>query len=81
MVLVMTQVTICRHVDRTGDIKGFVITEESGIAKGIRRITAVTGTEAHDVTRLGNTLASRLDEAEMMSGQAKDVALKAFALV
>ena len=38
-----------RHVAKTGDIKHFVILEESGIAKGIRRIVAVTGEEAQQV--------------------------------
>jgi alanyl-tRNA synthetase len=38
------------HAAKTGDIKDVVITEVSGIAKGIRRIIAVTGHEAQDVT-------------------------------
>jgi alanyl-tRNA synthetase len=37
------------HVDRTGEIKDLVVLEESGIAKGIRRIVAVTGQDAVDV--------------------------------
>jgi hypothetical protein len=37
------------HVSKTGDIKHFTILEESGIAKGIRRIVAVTGEEAQQV--------------------------------
>jgi alanyl-tRNA synthetase len=31
------------HVSRTGDIAFFVITEETGVAQGVRRIEAVTG--------------------------------------
>jgi alanyl-tRNA synthetase len=31
------------HVSRTGDIAFFMITEESGVAQGVRRIEAVTG--------------------------------------
>ncbi|KAF2859054.1 hypothetical protein K470DRAFT_271904 [Piedraia hortae CBS 480.64] len=34
------------HVQRTMEIKDLVILEESGIAKGIRRIVAVTGSDA-----------------------------------
>ncbi|KAM3077829.1 Alanine--tRNA ligase [Clarireedia jacksonii] len=39
------------HVDQTGIIKDLVIVEESGIAKGIRRIIAYTGDAAHQVQR------------------------------
>ncbi|QRV94097.1 alanyl-tRNA synthetase [Ceratobasidium sp. AG-Ba] len=52
------------HVNKTGDIKSIIITEESGIAKGIRRITAVTGHEAAEVTRIADQLSSRLDALE-----------------
>ena len=67
-----------RHVAKTGDIKGFVITEESGIAKGIRRIIAVTGHEAAEVTREANSLTARLDVIDKLSGKEKDSQLKAF---
>ncbi len=40
------------HVLKTGDIKELVILEESGIAKGIRRIVAVTGQDAYSVQRV-----------------------------
>ena len=73
-----TSIEFCggTHVARTGDIKDFIITEESGIAKGIRRIVAVTGHEAQDVTRVADTFEARIKQVELLKGKAKDTALK-----
>ena len=71
----------CRHVAKTGDIKNFVIVEESGIAKGIRRIIAVTGHEAAEVTRQAKTLSATLDQIERASGKDKDQMLKTLQVV
>ena len=38
-----------RHLRRTGDMGDFVLVTEEAIAKGIRRIVAVTGHEAGKV--------------------------------
>lgn len=73
--------SVSRHVAKTGDIKDLVITEESGIAKGIRRITAVTGHEAHEVTRVAQALKAKLDSLELASGKEKDAGLKALSVV
>jgi len=72
---------VSSHVARTGDIKDFVITEESGIAKGIRRIVGVTGHEAQSVIRTAKTLKVKLDALEITSGKEKDAGLKAFSVV
>ncbi|KAG6813654.1 hypothetical protein H0H92_008891 [Tricholoma furcatifolium] len=69
-----------RHLAKTGDIKDFVITDESGIAKGIRRIVAVTGHEAYAVTRVAQDLKDRLDAVEKLAGREKDTALKALSV-
>ncbi|OBZ68342.1 Alanine--tRNA ligase [Grifola frondosa] len=66
------------HVAKTGDIKGFVITEESGIAKGIRRIVAVTGNEAAEAQRRADVLTAQLLRLESMDGNEKDSGLKSF---
>jgi len=59
------------HVRATGDIGPFVITEESGVAAGVRRIEAVTGDEA--VTYLqarAATLAEALAALNVPAAQA-----------
>ncbi|KIX01548.1 alanine-tRNA ligase [Rhinocladiella mackenziei CBS 650.93] len=54
------------HVKSTGDIKDLIILEESGIAKGIRRIIAVTGEDAHEVQRVAEEFSGKLDKLEEM---------------
>ena len=76
-----SHLTCSSHVAKTGDIKDFVITEESGIAKGIRRLVAVTGQEAQAVTRAAEVLKSKLEAIENADGKDKDAGLKALNLV
>ncbi|KAK9455388.1 tRNA synthetases class II (A)-domain-containing protein [Dipodascopsis uninucleata] len=65
------------HVKSTGDIKELIIIEESGIAKGIRRIVAVTGNEAYAVQRLADEWFQKLDNLEKMPlGAAKEAEAK-----
>lgn len=65
------------HVANTGDIKDLVITEENGIAKGIRRIIAVTGADAHEVQRVAQDFTERVAQLEKKSpGPAKDQEIK-----
>lgn len=49
------------HVRNTGDIKDLVILEESGIAKGIRRVIAVTGEDAHEAQRVADAFNDQLN--------------------
>jgi alanyl-tRNA synthetase len=59
------------HVEQTGLIKDLVIVEESGIAKGIRRIIAYTGDAAHEVQRLAVEFAQRIEALEKMPHSAE----------
>ncbi|KAF6841900.1 alanyl-trna synthetase [Colletotrichum musicola] len=65
------------HVESTGLIKDLVIVEESGIAKGIRRIIAYTGDAAHQVQREAVEFSKRLDALEALPfGPAKEQEIK-----
>jgi alanyl-tRNA synthetase len=67
------------HVERTGEIKELIITEESGIAKGIRRIVAVTGHAAAELRAVADLFEERLAALEKMAFSAeKDKAVKGF---
>ena len=51
------------HVDLTGQIGPFAIVSETGIAKGIRRIEAVSGVPARAAIAAAETLERRITEA------------------
>lgn len=77
----LTKCGIGSHVTKTGEIKDFIVTEESGIAKGIRRVVAVTGHEAAEARRQGESLTAQLNRIETMPDAEKDAALKAYTVV
>jgi alanyl-tRNA synthetase len=65
------------HVDQTGIIKDLVIIDETAVAKGIRRMTALTGEAAHEVQRLAATFEHRLKMIESIPyGPDKEVQAK-----
>jgi alanyl-tRNA synthetase len=65
------------HVQKTSDIKDLIILEESGIAKGIRRIVAVTGEDAYRVQEIAAEFSKRLDSlAKMVSGPVLEAEIK-----
>ncbi|EKD18456.1 uncharacterized protein L3040_007520 [Drepanopeziza brunnea f. sp. 'multigermtubi'] len=65
------------HVEKTGLIKDLVIVEESGIAKGIRRIIAYTGDAAQKVQRDAIEFGKRIEALEKMShGAEKEAEVK-----
>lgn len=66
------------HVKKTDDIKEFVILEEGSIAKGIRRIVAVTGHEAADVQRRSADFEKKLERIASLDPKEKEAELKPF---
>ncbi|TIB29954.1 hypothetical protein E3P84_03525 [Wallemia ichthyophaga] len=67
------------HVNTTGEIKLFKIIEESSIAKGIRRIIAVTADDAIEVIRKSSELQNKLQFINGFSDvNEKDLQLKNF---
>ncbi len=69
------------HVKKTGSIRDIVLVEESGIAKGIRRIVGVTGEEAAAVTRLADEHFAKVDTLDKIADRAaKDAAFKAYSV-
>ena len=70
-----------RHVNTTADIKDLVIIEETGIAKGIRRMIAFTGIEAREASHLAQEAESELAQIQKMKGREKAIAAKSFLVV
>jgi alanyl-tRNA synthetase len=65
------------HVEQTGLIKDLILVEESGIAKGIRRIIAYTGEAAHQIQRVAAEFSKKLDALdELPFGPEKEVQIK-----
>ncbi|KAI1209753.1 tRNA synthetases class II (A)-domain-containing protein [Annulohypoxylon truncatum] len=65
------------HVDQTGYIKDLIIVEESGIAKGIRRIVAFTGNAAHRVQREAEEFSKRISAIDALPfGPEKEAEVK-----
>lgn len=62
------------HVDRTGDIGLMLITSESSVAKGIRRIEAVTGREAYKLLQERNIILRKT--SDLLSAKPVDFEVK-----
>ncbi|HZW07988.1 MAG TPA: alanine--tRNA ligase, partial [Phycisphaerales bacterium] len=58
------------HVSKTGDIGDFCLVSEEGVAKGIRRLTALSGVPAKAAIMAGRAASARLDAAEKLTGDA-----------
>jgi alanyl-tRNA synthetase len=58
------------HVQNTRDIHAFALVSEEAVAKGIRRITALTGVPAAAAIQAADALAARIRQASGLNGQA-----------
>jgi len=66
------------HVNTTGEIKKLVIIEETSIAKGIRRITALTADEANKVIEAAKAFAPKMETLKSLKGAELENNLKTF---
>ena len=58
------------HVGSTGEIGSFAVIAEENVAKGVRRIVALTGDRARSAERLADEVVRRLDSASSMKDDA-----------
>jgi hypothetical protein len=56
------------HISNTREAKAFALLAEEGIAKGIRRITAVTTDRASDAMKMADDFEKQVDEAAKLEG-------------
>ena len=77
-----TSVEFCggTHLSNTAEAKSFVIVEETAVAKGIRRITAVTGSAAEEAAEEGERLQTQIEEVEGLAVETPDLDKQAGAL-
>ncbi|PLW17687.1 hypothetical protein PCANC_10880 [Puccinia coronata f. sp. avenae] len=68
------------HVKLTSEIKQLVLVEESGIAKGVRRIVAVSGDDARSVSQLAKEIEARLEQVIGLPVKERESALKTFSV-
>ena len=64
------------HVSKTGDIKRFIILEDTALAKGVRRIVAVTGDEALQAQRAAAEYEQLVFDLKKLSGPSLENSLK-----
>lgn len=77
-----TSIEFCggTHVGNTAEAEAFVLVEETAVAKGIRRITAVTRDAAVQAIAEGDKFESIVSEVESLSGDTPDLDKQAGAI-
>ena len=68
------------HVQNTGQLKKFALVEERGIAKGVRRVTCLTGPAAQTATEAAERLTALVDALEQKNRPVADLRAAAEAL-
>lgn len=58
------------HLENTAQARAFVVVEETAIAKGIRRVSAVTGQAASEARAAGRAVEKAVGAAEALEGEA-----------
>ncbi len=66
------------HVESTKQIGSFSIVSEEGIAKGVRRITAITGDSARKAGDAAAALTQRVADAQNLAGAALEAEIQSF---
>lgn len=56
------------HISNTREAKAFALLAEEGIAKGIRRVTAVTTDRAYDAIKMADEFEQQVDDASKLEG-------------
>jgi alanyl-tRNA synthetase len=56
------------HIKNTSEAEAFALLSEEGIAKGVRRITAVTAKHASDAIKDASSIDSEINEASKLEG-------------
>ena len=64
----LLKICLGTHISNTREAKAFALLSEEGIAKGIRRITAVTTDVAFEAMQLAHLLEQEVDEASKEDG-------------
>lgn len=63
------------HITNTREAKAFALLSEEGIAKGIRRVTAVTTECAFDALNVASLLEKEVEDASKAEGSALEKVL------
>src|SRR5262249_2659668 len=58
------------HLKRTGEVNTFRLIEEGGVAKGVRRVTAITGQRADQAQREAQSVGKAIESAEHLDDAA-----------